>query len=50
MNNLGDLYKDQGKYDEAVPYYTRALTIMEKQLGEEHQDYAASLHNLAKIY
>ena len=50
LNNLASLYIDQGKYEEALPHYLRALTIMEKLLGVEHPNVAASLNNLASLY
>ena len=48
-NNLGLLYHDQGRLQEAQSLYTRALTIWEQQLGPEHEDVAAALNNLAEI-
>jgi tetratricopeptide (TPR) repeat protein len=50
LNNLGLLYKTQGKYAEAEPLYLRSLTIREKQLGADHPSVATSLNNLAVLY
>ena len=36
LNNLAELYRDQGKYGEAEPLYQRALAIDEKALGPDH--------------
>ena len=36
LNNLGILYKNQGKYDEAEKMYKEALAIHKKVSGEEH--------------
>ena len=36
----------QGKYDEALVYYQKALTIRIKVLGEEHPDVATSYNNI----
>ena len=36
LNNLANLYAEQGKYAEAEPLYQRALHIWEQQLGPEH--------------
>ncbi|MGZ6367463.1 MAG: tetratricopeptide repeat protein, partial [Ktedonobacteraceae bacterium] len=36
LNNLANLYKDQGKYAEAEPLYQRALHIWEQALGPDH--------------
>src|SRR5207248_418665 len=41
---------DHAHYREAEPLYQRALRIREQQLGPEHPDVAASLHNLAILY
>ena len=49
LNNLAELYKSQGKYDEAEPLYERALAICEKALGPDHPETAASLNNLATL-
>jgi hypothetical protein len=37
----------QGKYADAVGLYKRELAIKEKALGQDHQDVAEILHNLA---
>jgi tetratricopeptide (TPR) repeat protein len=46
---LAILYESQGNYVEAVSFYKRALTILEKALGPEHPDVATSLNNLAGL-
>ena len=50
LNNLAALYRAQGKYGEAEPFYKRALAIREKVLGPDHPDVATSLNNLAGLY
>ena len=50
LNNLGVLYKAQGKYSEAEPLCRRSLAIREKTLGPDHPDVATSLGNLAGLY
>ncbi|WP_298367705.1 tetratricopeptide repeat protein [Azospirillum sp.] len=50
LNNLGYLYRAQGKLADAAPLYTRALAIREKALGSDHPDTALSLNNLAYLY
>jgi tetratricopeptide (TPR) repeat protein len=50
LNNLSELYRAQGKYEEAEPLYRRAMTIRQKTLGPEHPDTAQSLSNLALLY
>ncbi|MCL5096136.1 MAG: tetratricopeptide repeat protein [Candidatus Omnitrophica bacterium] len=36
LNNLAELYRDQGRYEEAEPLYTQALEIAEQTLGQSH--------------
>ena len=50
LNYLAMLYRAQGRYAEALPYYQRALSIREKALGPEHPDTAQSLNNLAVLF
>ena len=50
LNNLAELYREQGKYAKAEPLNQRALAIREKALGPEHPAVAASLNNLALLY
>ena len=47
---MGMVYHSQGKYDEAVQYYGKALDIQEKVLVEEHPDTAMTYNNLAGVY
>ncbi|MBW4635723.1 MAG: tetratricopeptide repeat protein [Iphinoe sp. HA4291-MV1] len=35
-NNLGLLYKSQGRYTEAEPLFIKALEIAERSLGVNH--------------
>ena len=50
LNNLGVLYQNQGRYDDAEPLYQRALEIREKVLGPDHPDVAMSLDSLGMLY
>ena len=50
LNNLAELYHDQGRYADAEPLYQRSLAISEKALGPDHPDVATSLNNLAGLY
>jgi tetratricopeptide (TPR) repeat protein/class 3 adenylate cyclase len=50
LNNLAELYKIQGRYEQAEPLYLRALEIRERILGSEHPDTAQSQNNLAVLY
>jgi tetratricopeptide (TPR) repeat protein len=42
--------RKQGRYSEAIPLAQRALAILEKSLGPDHPNVAASLNNLAGLY
>jgi tetratricopeptide (TPR) repeat protein len=49
LNNLANLYGDQGRYEEAEPLHERSLAIWEEALGSDHPDVAISLNNLALL-
>lgn len=50
LNGLGNISRDQGKYEEAKPLYQRALSIREQQLGPEHPETAEIVHCLAQFW
>ncbi|MEO0969571.1 MAG: tetratricopeptide repeat protein, partial [Cyanobacteria bacterium J06639_18] len=50
LNNLAEIYLAQGKYETAEKYYTLALSLRTKLLGENHPDVAFSLNNLATLW
>ena len=50
LNNLANVYRDQGKYREAEELHKRALAIREKALGTNHPDVGQTLNNLANVY
>ena len=50
LNNLAELYRAQGRYADAEPFYKRSLATLEKALGPDHPDVAVSLNNLAELY
>ncbi|BCL79619.1 tetratricopeptide repeat protein [Ktedonobacteria bacterium brp13] len=50
INNLANLYAEQGKYAEAEQLYQRALRIWEQSLGPVHPDVAYPLSGLASLY
>jgi tetratricopeptide (TPR) repeat protein len=50
LNNLGALYRDQGRDAEAEPLFKRALAIYQKALDPEHPNVATTLDNLAALY
>jgi len=47
LNDLAELLRARGKYDEARPLYEQSLNVCEESLGPEHPHVAASLNNLA---
>jgi CHAT domain-containing protein len=50
VNNLAELYDDQGQYLKSEPLHVRALAIDEKVLGPDHPGVATDLNNLAGLY
>ena len=50
VNNLGNLYKEQGKRDEAEKMYQRALEGYEKALGAKHPSTLGTVNNLGRLY
>ena len=49
VNNLGNLYSDQGWLDEAEGMYNRALQGFERALGSSHLKYQMVLQNLQSL-
>jgi CHAT domain-containing protein/Tfp pilus assembly protein PilF len=50
LTNLGDLYRAQGRNDDAEPLYKRALAIDEKAFGPSRPEVARVLNKLAMSY
>ena len=50
VNNLGVLYKSQGKLAEAEEMYSRALKGKEKALGADHTSTLDTVNNLGLLY
>ncbi|KAG9233416.1 P-loop containing nucleoside triphosphate hydrolase protein [Amylocarpus encephaloides] len=50
VNNLGNLYLNQGKLVEAEQMYQRALQGKEKAWGPEHMSTLDTVHNLGLLY
>jgi tetratricopeptide (TPR) repeat protein len=38
LNNLANVYRDQKKYEEALPLFEQALAIFQEKLGPAHPD------------
>jgi len=50
VSNLGNIYKNQGKLDEAEKMYQRALDGYEKAWGPGHTSTLATVYNLGNLY
>jgi len=50
LNNLGNLYHDMGRLDDAARTHERSLAIKEKVNGPDHYFLSQSLSNLANVY
>lgn len=48
LNNLALLCQNQGKYEEVVYYYSRALEIYESKLGADDPNVAKTKNNLVR--
>ena len=40
---------DQGKYDEALPYFTESMETYRRTLGDEHLDTLTSINNMGSL-
>lgn len=49
LNNLAQIYADQGHDDQAEPLYKRAIALMEKGTGLDSVEIAPVLNNLAAL-
>jgi len=49
-NNLGGVYQDLGRYNEAKEYHEKALISKKKIFVEEHDQVATSYNNLGSVY
>ncbi len=50
LNNIANVYRSQGKFDEAEENYKRAVGILENSVGAQHPNLATVLNNLAVLY
>ncbi|KAJ5642644.1 hypothetical protein N7490_006644 [Penicillium lividum] len=50
VNNLRNLYSDQGKLKEAEEIYQRALAGYEKALGPDHISTLDTVNNLGNLH
>lgn len=49
LNNIGVVYKNQGKLTDALRYYYQALEMRKKTLPLNHTDIAKSLANIGVV-
>ncbi|MBO9465123.1 tetratricopeptide repeat protein [Tropicibacter sp. R15_0] len=49
LNNHAALLRAMGRYDEAEPFFRKALKTTKRELGERHPVYAVRLNNLATL-
>jgi eukaryotic-like serine/threonine-protein kinase len=50
MHNLAVLYRDEGKYAQAEPLFTRVLEVRRRVLGQEHPRTLNTMLTLAMLY
>ena len=49
--NIGNVYEDQGKLEEALHHYNKSLQIKIKHYGDEnHFSLADTYHNIGNVY
>ena len=48
--NIGLVYQQQGKNEEALDQYNRALDIRIRVLGHDHPDVAGLYNNISDVY
>lgn len=49
LGNLGNLYKELGRYSEAEELINKAIEIKQKRLGANHPDLALDIGNLGLV-
>jgi tetratricopeptide (TPR) repeat protein len=50
LNNLGELYRTEGRFAEAEPLLKRSIAIREKTVGPDDPEIVLALSNLALLY
>ena len=48
--NIGDLYKNQSKYKEALECFNKSYNIWKDKFGDDHQYTKAALEGIAVLY
>ena len=49
-NNIANIYDDQGKYEDALVQYQKALEIQTRVFGSDHPDVADSKENIGLVF
>ncbi|KAK6529980.1 hypothetical protein TWF694_003355 [Orbilia ellipsospora] len=50
FHSIASVFKNQGKYDEAMWWYERALAGKEKALGKNHLETLITVHDIASVF
>ncbi|RVD84000.1 uncharacterized protein DFL_005767 [Arthrobotrys flagrans] len=50
FGNMALVFKNQGKYDEAMQWYERALSGKENTLGKDHPSILNTVNNMASVF
>jgi len=50
MNDLAELYQNEGKYTQAEPIITKVLEIQRRTLGQKHPNTLKTMVALAALY
>ncbi|KAF8456087.1 Tetratricopeptide repeat-domain-containing protein, partial [Kalaharituber pfeilii] len=50
VNNMAEVFYQQGQYDKALGLFEQALTGREKVLGADHLDTLRTVNNMAGIF
>ncbi|KAF8469702.1 P-loop containing nucleoside triphosphate hydrolase protein [Kalaharituber pfeilii] len=50
VNNMGNVFLQQGQHNKALEWYERALAGREKALGTDHPDTLAVVYNMACVF
>jgi Tfp pilus assembly protein PilF len=50
VHNMASVFDSQGKYDDALEWYRRALSGQEQALGSDHPSTLTTVHNMASVF
>jgi tetratricopeptide (TPR) repeat protein len=50
LNNLGKIYYDQDKYDQALEYYEKAIKLQREHVPEDHPTFSTDYSNIGTVY